>query len=368
MLPFGIAIAVLYLAGIILWGACRLPTPADERHVAPTVDGWGLALYRYRPAADCRVTGEPVILCHGMLSNRFNFDLDETNSLARYLRRAGFDTWVMELRGHGRSRRLATGGNRPYDWTIDEYIRGDLPAAIDYVDRQTGGRGVHWVGHSLGGMILYAACALGLTAAVRSAVFTDTHAEFQSIRGRRRLGRLYFRWIPIVPPFLFIPPVLVMALIAPGMLLPRYGIRCRRTLLGIVANGLIGLGCSRVARHLLEVVERGRFVSADGTVDYEAGIERIHFPILQLAAACRRSPERVARALIERAPARVKEYRRLGRLEGFSEDYNHFTVLLGEHAPREVFPIISDFLGRNSRATDRPRSAGDLDQTVNPGV
>ncbi len=341
-------LAAVYLFGMILWRWHRLPTPCDERHTARTPDGWGLALYRYRAAGATPST--PVLLCHGLLTNRFNMDLDESHSLARFLMRSGFDTWVMELRGHGGSRRLATNGNRPYDWTIDEYVQIDLPAAVDYVNRSTGGRGVHWVGHSLGGMILYAACALDLTASIRSAVFTDSHADFSPLRGRRLIARFYARLVPVVPPALFIPFVLVLGLISPTWCLPKYGIRSRRTLLGIVANGIIDLGCSRVAHHLVEVVEGGRFVSSDGRIDYEAGIGRIHFPILQLAAADRLSPERVARAMVERAPAvaGAREYIRLGRKEGFSEDYNHFTVLLGENAPREVFPRIADFIRRQA--------------------
>ncbi len=342
-----VPLAAVYLFGMILWRWHRLPTPCDERHTARTSDGWGLALYRYRAAGTESIA--PVLLCHGLLTNRFNMDLDESHSLARFLRQAGFDTWVMELRGHGGSRRLASNGNRPYDWTMDEYVQIDLPTAVDYVNRNTGGRGIHWVGHSLGGMILYAACALDLTAAIRSAVFTDSHADFSPLRGRRRIARFYAQLVPVVPPALFIPFVLVLGLISPSYLLPKYGIRSRRTLLGIVANGLIDLGCSRVAHHLVEVVEGGRFVSSDGRIDYEAGIGRIHFPILQLAAADRLSPEQVAKALVERAPASAgaREYIRLGREQGFSEDYNHFTVLLGEHAPQEVFPLIADFLRRH---------------------
>ena len=88
--------------------------------------------------------------------------------------------------------------------------------------------------------------------------------------------------------------------------------------------------------------------SADGATDYEAGVGRIHFPVLQLAAVRRTSPEAVVRALIERAPVEDKTYLRLGREEGFSEDYNHFTMLLGERAPGEVFPVIAAFLRRHS--------------------
>ncbi len=354
-----IAAAACLLAGLLLRRLHRLDTPADEFHSAPTSDGWGIALYRYRPAAPPgrALPIEPVIVCHGLLSNRFNVDLDDRHSVARHLRDAGFDVWVMELRGHGRSRRAGTGRLWPFDWTIDDYVRGDFPATIEYVRRETGAEAVHWVGHSLGGMILYAACALGLTNRIRSAVMSDVPADMSLIRSRKLVGALYGRIVPVVPPVLFIPFVLVMGWISPRLLLPKYGIRCRRTMLRIVANGIIDVGCSRVALHLAHILRRGRVVSWDGTIDYEAGIDRIDFPILQLAAACRPSPEATARALIERAPARDKSYVRLGRDGGFGEDYNHFTILLGERAREEVYPLIASFLLERS-ACARPRTEG----------
>ncbi|MCZ6694923.1 MAG: alpha/beta fold hydrolase [Acidobacteria bacterium] len=355
------AISILFLGtlacvalGIILRRLHRLGTPADETHKARTDDGWDIALYRYRPAlGDPLRPLEPVVICHGLLSNRFNVDLDERHSVARHLRAVGFDVWVMELRGHGRSVRAATGGLWPFDWTIDDYVQRDLPAVIEYVCRETGANSVHWVGHSLGGMILYAACALGLTGRIRSAVMSDVPADMSLIRSRKLVGVLYGKIVPIIPPFLFIPFVLVLGWISPRLLLPKYGIRSRRTMLRIVANGIVDVGCSRVALHLARVIRRGRFVSWDGTVDYEAGLDRIHFPVIQLAAALRVSPERTARVLIDRAPVEDKTYVRLGRSEGFSEDYNHFTVLLGERAPEEVFPLISDFLKRRSTRAQR---------------
>jgi pimeloyl-ACP methyl ester carboxylesterase len=344
-----VVFTTLVLLGILLRRLHRLETPADEFHTATTGDGWGLALYRYRPTPSARpLPHEPVILCHGMLSNRFNVDLDECHSVARHLRSAGFDIWVMELRGRGRSRRAGTGGLWPFDWTIDDYIRHDVPTVIDYVCRTAGADGVHWVGHSLGGMILYAACALGLTGRIRSAVMSDVPADMSLIKRRRLAGVMYGRLVPIVPPILFIPIVLVLAWISPSRFLPKYGIRSRRTMLRIVANGVINVGCSRAALHLASVLRRGRFVSWDGRIDYEAGIDRIHFPVMQIAAAQRYSSERAARVLIDRAPVRDKTYVRVGRAEGFSEDYNHFTVLLGEKARDEIFPIVADFLLQRS--------------------
>jgi len=56
------------------------------------------------------------------------------------------------MRGHGLSPR-----NEGYrDNNVAQYVRYDLPAIADFIFEQTG-QGAHWIGHSLGGVILAAA-------------------------------------------------------------------------------------------------------------------------------------------------------------------------------------------------------------------
>jgi predicted alpha/beta hydrolase len=100
---------------------------ADEIHFAATPDGWRLALHRYRPRG-AGAHGVPVLLCGGYGCNRHFVDSDEPYSLARFLARAGFDVWPVELRGRGLSR--PTGARaRPGIWTFDDLARIDVPAA-----------------------------------------------------------------------------------------------------------------------------------------------------------------------------------------------------------------------------------------------
>ena len=116
----------------------------DEVYRVPTPDGAAVALGRYHPRVPRRYA-EPVILCHGLGNNRHTMDLDERHSLARYLARAGFESWVLELRGRG----LAGG---PIDATFDDQVIHDVATALETV-RSTGSREVLWVGHSKGGQI-----------------------------------------------------------------------------------------------------------------------------------------------------------------------------------------------------------------------
>jgi poly(3-hydroxyalkanoate) synthetase len=40
-------------------------------------------------------------------------------------------------------------------WNVDDVVRYDVPAILDYVEKETGQSRVNWVGHSLGGMMMF---------------------------------------------------------------------------------------------------------------------------------------------------------------------------------------------------------------------
>ena len=117
-------------------------------------DGTPLAMIRKR-LAGLRETVAPVVLIHGYGQNRYAWHLP-SRSFFNYLARAGFDVFNLELRGHGRSRHLGAHPPRAVTTFVDE----DVPAAIDEVQRLSGGRPVYLVGHSLGGLVSYASAAV----------------------------------------------------------------------------------------------------------------------------------------------------------------------------------------------------------------
>src|SRR5262249_19216077 len=120
--------AVSFIVGRYLY----VPRFPDEIHYATTTDGWRLAILRYR------AEGRPaVLLVHGLAVSSANFDLHD-RSLARALQAAGYDVWVLELRGRGLSTRPQLFSKVRYDWSFDEYAERDLPAACDEVLRATG--------------------------------------------------------------------------------------------------------------------------------------------------------------------------------------------------------------------------------------
>lgn len=290
-----------------------------------------------------------MILCHGLLSNRFNVDLDEEASLARYLRSRGMDVWVMELRGHGGSRRA--GPSRGFDWSIDDYIQRDLPAVIATVRRATGAARVHWFGHSLGGMLLYGACILpGIASQIRSAVVCDSPAVFAPLRRRMRIARAYARLVPVVPPALVLPFLGPAAWLAPWVLRRRHGVSGRRLALALLSNAIVPWGSSRVLLHLCRILESGRFTSLDGALDYERGPERIGFPLRVLSAARKLMDERAIHGGFERAASREKDYLRLSVQDGCAEDYTHSSILVSPSSPRDVYPRVAEWFLRHAQA------------------
>jgi polyhydroxyalkanoate synthase len=126
-------------------------------------------------------TKAAVLLIHGYGQNHYAWHLP-SRSFANYLALAGFDVFNLDLRGHGRSRHL---GARPPKH-LAEYVREDVPAAIDEIRRLSQQpRPVFLVGHSLGGLIAYAA-APALGAAVAGVVTLGSPYHFT--RGSRFLS------------------------------------------------------------------------------------------------------------------------------------------------------------------------------------
>jgi pimeloyl-ACP methyl ester carboxylesterase len=349
----GAGLGLSLVSGRLARGSA-LTTPSDEVHHARTADGWLIGLHRYRPRGEGPVAAEPVLLCHGLLSSRFSLDLTEERSLARFLRDAGFDVWLMDLRAHGdsvrdgRSTPFRWGHRMGYDWSIDEHIREDLPAAVRYVLETTGASRLHWVGHSLGGMILYAHCLDGERGWFRSAVTIDSPGYMAPLKQPTWPGRLFARLVPVVPLLLFKPVLHFLYSLVPERVLYRAILLDRKTLRLILYNGLVERWSSLTLLHLARTVAAGRFQSFDGKRNYEEGPTRIEFPLLVLRAPLGRCPEACVRHAYETAATAQKEYVHLGRDGGFSTDHNHFSILIGDKAREDLYPVIADWLRRRS--------------------
>ncbi len=353
MRPGALSGVLAHAAGAAAWAAlCRrlyaVDRRADEVHHVETGDGWRLALSRWHAAAGAPRRRLPVLLCPGLSANRHAFDLAPEVSLARHLAERGFDTWCLELRGHGLSEAPGPLGPRRYGWDFDAHVEEDAPAALRGVLDATGAPRVLWVGHSMGGILLYALLARGARE-VRAGVtigsaldYSGTPSDFHAAIRALAVARA----VPAVP---LGPLALVTAPLAgrrpnrleefnlwPANVAPELVRRLNASTFHPVS--------SPVLVQLATAFEPGGLRARDGRTRYLDGLAAVDTPVLALAgshdrqcapAAARRTVEALggARRLIVHGPDGDRP-----------TAYGHFDLLIGREAPREVWPELVHWL------------------------
>lgn len=330
-------------------------------HRTRTRDGYKIAVWNYKGTG--RRT--PVLLVHGLGANRFDLDYpDERYNVAWYLNDRGFDVWVVELRGAGASNHRLKKALR--GWTIDDYVLHDIPAAFRLIEDETGEDQVHWVGHSLGGMLAYPTIAT-LEHRLRSAATIGAPA-MQKLDHKR---------------FEFVLPIADVVLKAVpyfwgykrALQLGSYGIRLTGPIVALYIFTLenCDLGdLARVARVAMDDVPNGvqlqmlewyrekRMTTHYGTVDPIAALERSRTPLLVIGGSHDRlTPIEDVRIAYDRSGAPSKELVIAGREHGFSENYGHIDLVFGRRARDEVFPRILDWFVKHDAPGRRLPLAGE---------
>ncbi|XP_020522370.1 uncharacterized protein LOC18433607 isoform X1 [Amborella trichopoda] len=103
---------------------------ADELHYVPVPGtNWRLSLWRYTPLPEAPVRNHPLMLLSGVGTNAIGFDLSPVSSFARYMSKQGFDTWIVELRGAGLSKRK--GESKSAGPSADNIIAAQMMESLD---------------------------------------------------------------------------------------------------------------------------------------------------------------------------------------------------------------------------------------------
>lgn len=316
---------------------------------ARTRDGWRLTALHRAPVG--QRFDEAVILCHGLANGAAFMDFEPPASLAAFLAARGFDCFSVDLRGAGGS---TPPHDAPWEASFDDYVTFDVPALVEAVRAVSGARRVWWVGHSMGGL-------LGLAAA--------SGASGEHFAGLVTLGSpVYFRFHPRLLRLLALGRLLAapsgvlataaLALSAPfaGRLpAPAFarhtsnldnidGAVQRRLLVNVFAPMWGG-----VLAQLADWVAHDVFRSADGRVDYRAGLSRLTLPVLVAGGAVDvMAPPAVCREAFGALGAADSQLAMFGREWGHAIDYGHGDLLVGRRAHEDVYPVVYDFLARRS--------------------
>ncbi len=352
---------IIAIAGIIFLGYFWQwfyyePTTQNQTTYFRTDDGWRLALHRYRASEPTH--GLPVILCHGLSANRYVFEIPRAPSLADYLRRHGRDVWVADLRGSGMSDRpRLVRSDVPYSWDFEDHLRHDVPAIIDRVMASTGSAGVHWVGHSMGGLLILAHVASHPDPNMASIVTIGSPTDFTKMNTdmfRLVLGmKPLFEKLPISPlPFLGRP----IAPLAPWIPASAWGLFHQSNLEPWIARKVVALASTPLSAGKLWL-DFGRFVET-GVFAPEAGtpyLENLHESDASIftigGSKDYMAPPQAVSAMCKGENAGGNGKRLiLGKESGCIDDYGHVDLLVGIRAHHEVFPRIIEWLEQHDKS------------------
>ncbi len=352
-----LAFAFLAWAHLAFWRARFAPSDQpDELHRVRTEDGWNLQLRRYLPRGDGPRFEEPVVLCHGLGANHYNVDWDPPYGIAQYLAEAGRDCWVITLRGHGGSDRPSRRNGLEWGFSFDDHLRYDVVASLECVIAKTGAQRVQWVGHSMGGMLAFALggtpherlLAGGVVALGSPATFADQpYLRWLTWLGVRLAGktRVPQRWLTrMIAPFMgWIDLPFSELAIAPKSMDGKVVRRLQAWAFEDISAG--------VARQFHDWVKNDAFRSLDGKVNYHDRMRAHSAPFFLIGAP----EDRLApRRAFEMLGSQEKSLRMVGKEYGEEVDYGHGDLLLGRAAPKEIYPLVEDWL--RERATPRRTS------------
>ncbi|MFH0960095.1 MAG: alpha/beta fold hydrolase [Pseudomonadota bacterium] len=349
---FGVAHLWAYLESV--------PTGQDRTDFFHTQDGLRLAVHRYIPKQT--IKGKPVILCHGLAGNRYIFDMKPAPSLAEYLRSRGHDVWVAELRGSGLSespRVLVSESS--LGWGFDDHLDYDLDAVINHVTEQTRQDSAHWVGHSMGGMLIETYLFRNQSSKISSAVAVGSPVDFSKMNSPSLKRLLKMKWILRLFPFNPLIPLvkcfMPLSRVGPNIL---SGFFCSENIDWRVARKFMALGIEFISSSVLwldmaRFVENGEFADRSGKL-YSQGVKQSETPLLVICGSKDNiAPTSAALAVCEsRKDCQVTETLTFAKGNGCLEDYGHLDLLVGTRVEKEVFPAIHRWLKRWDATLERP--------------
>jgi pimeloyl-ACP methyl ester carboxylesterase len=307
----------------------------------------------------------PVVLCHGLGLNATFWTINDNNHMAEQLASRGYIVYLPDMRGSGASQRLGAVGKinsvlrqTPLleigdgQWSVDDQIRYDVPAILEYIKRDSGIDRVNWVGHSLGGMLMFAFLEtdphperIANFVAMGAAITLADAPEKDMLRANRAL-RLMLRVVStgrIARPMRHgRPPGLEMIdgfyYTAPNV--------DRATIDKFYGYTLENPGRGAL-KQLDPYLEFGHFVSADRRVDYAKLLPRVTAPVLFIAGEHDIMSSIDSTLLTYNAISSTdKDLLRFGRRDGHVDDYGHCDLVWSRYAPVELFPPVIDWLDR----------------------
>lgn len=253
-----------------------------------------------------------------------------------------------------------------YDWDFDHYLEEDVPAAMDYIRKQSVPKDgkLLAIGHSMGGILLYAMVSKcgsqgaepELAAIVTLAASVDYTTSNSSLKlllpfadpaemlrvPAIPLGALLSTTYPISSRAPYILSLLRSQISAKEMMDPE-----------LLSKLILNNFCTVPAKVLLQLTTAfrdGGLRNRTGTFFFKEHLNKIKVPVLALAGdedlIC---PPEAVYETVKLIPQHLVTYKVFGEPEG--PHYAHYDLVGGRKAVHEVYPCIIQFLSQHDEVS-----------------
>lgn len=255
-------------------------------------------------------TAAPVVMLHGMFTDRRFWLSDKQVGLAAFMAERGHPVVIVQRRGLSDS--PATGQR----CGLEEHLHYDLPTVQAHVAARFGAP-AFWLGHSFGGVL----AARG----VAETLDGSQVAGLVLLASQFEVGKRALDW--------------------PGNLLTRGLVR----LCGHLPARAVGLGPVNeppaAAHDACQWVSRGR---RESTI--RSALRAVTVPTLAISGiADRVDPTDGCRRLVEHFASHDVQFVCAGREQGFAQDYDHPGIVISKDAQAEIWPLIADWCREQAR-------------------
>lgn len=258
---------------------------------------------------------QPIVLVHGSFTNRGFWLSSQGIGLARHLVEAGFDIWLMEMRGHGLSPRNQAYKNN----SLEQYALSDVPAINEFVIEKTGLKPV-WLGHSMGGVLISTAVAAG--------TLPESHLAAIALLGTQVVRRRWYLQIPFMASF--------------GKFWFSFNSEMDGRKLKIGPENEPA-GIAREYLRWLGLFGQWRLKS--NRTPLLAKWKGLDLPLLAMVGKNDQSdPAKYCYSFYELCGSDRKVFKLLAKDKGYSRDFGHVDMVVSKEAAKEVWPVLTNWL------------------------
>jgi pimeloyl-ACP methyl ester carboxylesterase len=266
--------------------------------------------------------GIPVLMIHGVIENGHIFYTKKGKGLACYLAEQGFDVYVADLRGRGKSTPLISANS---DFGQFEAITQDISMFLDYITKHTN-KAMHVVSHSWGG-VLMASCLVRYPERL-SQVLSNTcfgTKRMVSVKSVEKFLKVNLFWNKFA----------IKLANKNGFLdAKRYGIgsdnETKKSLIQSVAW-----------------IKKGAWIDPHDGFNYEDAAKNISWPPSWHFTGVKDKflgHEQDVKAFIAESSNHQAKFNLLSKKNGHAVDYDHINILTHPQAVTDHFPLLAEWL------------------------